>query len=271
MIVCTHNGARTLRRCLEGIAGLRYPRYEVIVVDDGSTDGSAAIAAEFDVRADLDREERAQRGAQRRPGRRPRRNRRVPRRRRLARPRLAALSRSRLPHRRATRPSAGRTSPRRTMRSVAACVANSPGGPTHVLLSDSEAEHIPGCNMAYRRQTLERDRRLRSAVPRRRRRRRRLLAAAGRRRDPGFPRGRRRLAPPPRLRAGLLAAAGRLRPRRGAARAEVARALQPARPSDLGRAPVRPRQQASAAAGSHLPRRLGHGRLPAGGGAAEDR
>ena len=39
---------------------------------------------------------------------------------------------------------------------IAACVANSPGCPTHVLLSDSEAEHIPGCNMAYRREALER-------------------------------------------------------------------------------------------------------------------
>ncbi len=37
---------------------------------------------------------------------------------------------------------------------VADCVANAPGGPVHVLLSDREAEHIPGCNMAFRRQRL---------------------------------------------------------------------------------------------------------------------
>src|SRR5207253_1909807 len=37
---------------------------------------------------------------------------------------------------------------------VADCVANAPGGPTHVLLSDREAEHIPGCNMAFRRDAL---------------------------------------------------------------------------------------------------------------------
>jgi hypothetical protein len=29
-------------------------------------------------------------------------------------------------------------------------VANSPGGPTHVLITDRLAEHIPGCNMAFR-------------------------------------------------------------------------------------------------------------------------
>ena len=36
------------------------------------------------------------------------------------------------------------------------CVANAPGGPTHVLVSDREAEHVPGCNLAIRRQVLER-------------------------------------------------------------------------------------------------------------------
>ena len=34
---------------------------------------------------------------------------------------------------------------------IADCINNSPGGPTHVLVSDQEAEHIPGCNMAFRK------------------------------------------------------------------------------------------------------------------------
>ncbi len=38
---------------------------------------------------------------------------------------------------------------------VAECVANAPGVPIHVLLSDQEAEHIPGCNMAFRKSALE--------------------------------------------------------------------------------------------------------------------
>ena len=38
---------------------------------------------------------------------------------------------------------------------VANCVAVSPGAPTHVLLDDEVAEHIPGCNMAFRREALE--------------------------------------------------------------------------------------------------------------------
>jgi GT2 family glycosyltransferase len=38
---------------------------------------------------------------------------------------------------------------------IAECVAHSPGNPVHILLSDSEAEHIPGCNMAFRKVALE--------------------------------------------------------------------------------------------------------------------
>jgi hypothetical protein len=37
---------------------------------------------------------------------------------------------------------------------IANCVARSPGGPIHVLLADQLAEHIPGCNMAFRRSAL---------------------------------------------------------------------------------------------------------------------
>ena len=37
---------------------------------------------------------------------------------------------------------------------MAQCVARSPGGPTHVLLDDRIAEHVPGCNMAFRREAL---------------------------------------------------------------------------------------------------------------------
>jgi GT2 family glycosyltransferase len=37
---------------------------------------------------------------------------------------------------------------------VAQCVARAPGGPTHVLLDDRTAEHVPGCNMAFRRDAL---------------------------------------------------------------------------------------------------------------------
>jgi O-antigen biosynthesis protein len=38
---------------------------------------------------------------------------------------------------------------------VADSVAHSPGAPSHVLVSDSEAEHIPGCNFAIRKDVLD--------------------------------------------------------------------------------------------------------------------
>src|SRR5207248_1822068 len=37
---------------------------------------------------------------------------------------------------------------------VADAVAAAPGNPIHVLLSDREAEHIPGCNSAFRAEAL---------------------------------------------------------------------------------------------------------------------
>jgi O-antigen biosynthesis protein len=38
---------------------------------------------------------------------------------------------------------------------TADCVDCAPGNPTHVLLNDETAEHIPGCNMAYRKSALQ--------------------------------------------------------------------------------------------------------------------
>ena len=154
VVVCTHNGSRTLRRCLEGVTKLRYPRYEVIVVDDGSTDATPAIAAEFDVRL-ISIEPRGL-SAARNVG--------------LAAARgdiVAYLDDDAWPDPdwlrflalafRASDHAAigGPNLPPSDEGPVATCVANSPGGPTHVLLSDSEAEHIPGCNMAFRRHALE--------------------------------------------------------------------------------------------------------------------
>ena len=52
VIVPVHNGSETLKDCLAALVGQEYPRerFEVIVVDDGSTDDSAAIASGFPVR-----------------------------------------------------------------------------------------------------------------------------------------------------------------------------------------------------------------------------
>jgi GT2 family glycosyltransferase len=153
VIVCSCNGARTLRNCLEGIAELDYPNFECVVVDDGSSDGTAAIAGEFDVTVLRSANEglanARNRGLSAATGE-------------IvayidddARPdphwlRYLAAAFMSTPHAAVGGPNI----PPEGEGFVAECVAKAPGGPTHVLVADREAEHIPGCNMAFRREIL---------------------------------------------------------------------------------------------------------------------
>jgi GT2 family glycosyltransferase len=45
VLVASYNGGRTLESCLASLAKLNYPDYEIILVDDGSTDSTPQIAA----------------------------------------------------------------------------------------------------------------------------------------------------------------------------------------------------------------------------------
>ena len=51
VVICVYDGADTLATSLRSVCAQSFPRerYEVIVVDDGSTDDSARIASQFDV------------------------------------------------------------------------------------------------------------------------------------------------------------------------------------------------------------------------------
>jgi len=152
--VCTFNGSRTIRECLEGIGKLRYPNYETIVVDDGSTDGAGDIAAEYDVR--LIRTENQGLSAARNLGWQSAAGEIVAYIDDDARPDpdwLTYLAAAFLKEDYAG--VGGPNIPVPDDGDTANCIANSPGGPAHVLLSDCEAEHIPGCNMAFRRSWLE--------------------------------------------------------------------------------------------------------------------
>lgn len=62
VIVTTRDSARTLKQCLESVRSQSYPCVELVVVDNGSTDGTATIAARYaDVLVDVGPERSAQR------------------------------------------------------------------------------------------------------------------------------------------------------------------------------------------------------------------
>lgn len=51
VVVCTHNGAARIGACLRALQNLDYPDFEILVVDDGSSDDTAEIVRGFsDVR-----------------------------------------------------------------------------------------------------------------------------------------------------------------------------------------------------------------------------
>ncbi len=153
VIVCTRNGSRTIRECCEGLRKLDYPDYEVIVVDDGSTDGTAAIAAEYGFKV-ITTPNRGLSSA---------RNTGL----NAASGEIVAyidddaypdphwlfyLAQAFLGHDFGA--VGGPNIPPPEDGVIANCIANAPGGPVHVLISDREAEHIPGCNMAFRKADL---------------------------------------------------------------------------------------------------------------------
>jgi GT2 family glycosyltransferase len=153
VVVCSYNGARTLRDTLEGLARLQYPSFEVIVVNDGSTDATPALAAEYEVRL-INTDNRGLSSA-RNTGWQA-----------ASGDIVAYIDDDAYPdphwlhyiaYRFMTGDWVGVGGPNIAPPGdgpIAECVANAPGGPVHVLLSDREAEHIPGCNMAFRREAL---------------------------------------------------------------------------------------------------------------------
>lgn len=153
VVVCVYDGEQTIRDCCEGLAELSYPDLEVIVVDDGSSDGTAQIVAEFPFR--LIRTENRGLSAARNSGLEAATGEIVAYTDGDARPdpdwlRYLALEFASTTHAgiggwNIAPPGDGW---------IADCVTNSPGGPVHVLLGDRLAEHIPGCSMAFRASAL---------------------------------------------------------------------------------------------------------------------
>ena len=154
VVVCAYNAADTLDDCLASLAALTYPDVEVIVVNDGSRDATGTIARRYPGVRVID----------------------------IPNGGLSAARNVGLAHATGeivaytdadTRVDAdwltylvqpilsgryvGSGGPNVVPPDddwVAQSVARAPGGPTHVLLNDRVAEHVPGCNMAFRRDAL---------------------------------------------------------------------------------------------------------------------
>lgn len=155
VVVCTRNGSATLRPCLEALGRQRYHNHEVIVIDDGSTDQVPQIAQSFPF-VRYQRQDHAGLSVARNlgasiatgeiiaytdddcvpdedwltllaPG--------------FADPQWVAVG--------------GPNIPPPPRNEVEAIVAHAPGGPSHVLLNDEDAEHLPGCNLAIRKEALQ--------------------------------------------------------------------------------------------------------------------
>ena len=155
VVVCAYNAETTMAACLDSLRELRYPAYEIVVVDDGSTDSTGWIADQYEGVHVIHQTNKGL-SAARNVG-------------------LAActgdivaytdsdcvVDPDWLHYLVATFLSApviavgGPNLPPPEDSLVATCVAASPGGPLEVLLDDEVAEHIPGCNMAFWRDVLQ--------------------------------------------------------------------------------------------------------------------
>ena len=165
VVVCSYNGGKTLSHCLHALDRVDYPDYEIVFVDDGSTDNSQEVVAAWE----QSREKRRAQGAklpdfknirQQNMGLSYARN-----------AGAAAGSGEVIAYTDSdcmadpdwlyyligtliSGDYAGVGGPNVSPPAqdwIQACVAAAPGGPSHVLLTDVVAEHIPGCNMAFHR------------------------------------------------------------------------------------------------------------------------
>ncbi len=159
VVVAAHNAAHTLGDCLSSLSRLNYPDFEVIVVDDGSKDRTGELA---DTHARLDQRIKVLHV--------PNHGLSVARNIGLASASASIVAYTdadcrvdrdwlhyialELTH----SDLAGVGGPNLVPCDdglIAQAVGLSPGNPTHIMLSDTIAEHIPGCNMAFWKWVLE--------------------------------------------------------------------------------------------------------------------
>jgi GT2 family glycosyltransferase len=154
VVVCAHNAGATLRECCEALGRLEYPDFEAIVVDDGSDDATSEIAAEYPVR--LIRTENRGLSSARNTGMQSATGEIIAYLDSDAYPDPHWLSYLALAFLQTEHAAVGGPNlPPPEASPLSACIASAPGGPVHVLHSDSLAEHVPGCNLAVRKASLQ--------------------------------------------------------------------------------------------------------------------
>jgi glycosyltransferase involved in cell wall biosynthesis len=151
-VVCAYNEERVIDGCLRSVRASSYPNLEIIVCDDGSTDRTAEIARTHGVTV-LSLE---------RSGLSVARNRGLGH---ASGEIVAYLDADAECHpdwpfhlalslEDGAAATGGPNLPFQEAGFVERAVASAPGNPRQVLLSHDRAEHVPGCNMAYRREVL---------------------------------------------------------------------------------------------------------------------
>jgi glycosyltransferase involved in cell wall biosynthesis len=153
VVVCSYNGSATIRDTLENLARLDYPNYEVIVIDDGSKDQTFDIAAQYNVRL-ISTANRGL-GQARNEGLEAARGEIVVYIDDDAYPPtcwLRYIGHAFMETDHTCLGGPNLCPPEDGL--IGQCVADSPGGPLCVLMTDDLAEHVPGCNMAFRRERL---------------------------------------------------------------------------------------------------------------------
>ena len=158
VVICTYNGASTLDYTLQIISEMDYPNYEIIAVNDGSTDATHLILEKHRIKNGVTVIESENRGlsSARNLGIEASNGEIVAFIDDDAYPDKDWLNYLATTFLNSTHSAVG--GPNFTPQNnsfISKCIGYSPGGPVHVLINDERAEHIPGCNMAFRKSVFE--------------------------------------------------------------------------------------------------------------------